>query len=433
MAIFSTKSHRIAFPSSMEPLKDKNFALFWAGAFLSNIGFWIQSVGQGWQVLQMTNSALLLGLVTFSATLPNIVLSLFGGVIADRLNRRWLLVFTQTAYMTVALLLGIFTTLRIITVWQIILFALINGVFSSIGFPAWQTFIGELVQPEQLRQGIALNSTQFNLSRVIGPAIGGLSVGIFGIAGSYYLNALSYLAVIFPLLILHTIKKQRVSEQQSMWRGLRDGLGYVRQRPTLQRVLLLQFFIAFLVIPYVTLLPIFAGDIFHIGAAGLGLLNAAAGVGALTGAMVLVVLSQRLKRSVRVLVTLCLAGGLACVSFALSKDIQVSLLLLLIMGACTVIASTFTNSTVQSMTPEHMRGRVLSIWVMLTFGIAPFGNFVAGWVAQSLGAPLTLAIGGMLCAVGGLAVALIQSLKSPRDHVTMPHVFAETKVVRKAS
>ena len=404
-------------PSALEPLKDKNFALFWSGAFLSSIGFWIQTVGQGWQVLQLTNSALLLGLVVFAATLPNIVLSLFGGVIADRFNRRWLLVITQTAYMTTATLLGVLTTLHVITVWQIIALALVNGTFSSVGFPAWQTFIGELVQPEQLRQGIALNSMQFNLSRVVGPAIGGISVGIFGIAGSYYLNALSYLAVLFPLFILHTVRKQQLSEQKSMWRGLGEGLRYVSQRPVLQMILLLQFLIAFFVFPYVTLLPIFAGNIFRIGATGLGLLNAAAGTGALIGALLVVMLTKRMHHSVRMLALLCMIGGGACIAFALSRSLQPSLLLLVITGSCTVMSMTITNTTVQSMTPENKRARVLSIWVMLTFGIAPLGNLVAGWVAQAIGAPSTLASGGLLCVVGGLTVALFYLQRAIRGQL----------------
>ena len=158
----------------------RDFSIFWVGAFLSSIGFWVQAVGQGWQVLQLTNSALLLGFVGFAATLPNIVLSLFGGVVADRFNRRHLLLLTQTIYMCTATLLGVLTSLHIIAVWQIILIALTNGTFSTIGWPAWQAFIGELVEPHELKQGIALNSTQFNLSRVVGPAIGGFSIAMVG-------------------------------------------------------------------------------------------------------------------------------------------------------------------------------------------------------------------------------------------------------------
>ncbi|MGI9057966.1 MAG: MFS transporter [Ktedonobacteraceae bacterium] len=428
------KKRHVSLPVSLHPFKDKNFVLFWSGAFLSSIGFWIQTVGQGWQVLQLTNSALLLGMVVFAATLPNIVLSLFGGVVADRFNRRWLLVGTQVVYMSTAIILGVLTTLHIITVWQIILMALINGTFSSVGFPAWQAFVGDLVQPAQLKQGIALNSMQFNLSRVVGPAIGGLSIGVFGLAGSYYLNALSYLAVIIPLLLMHTLRHERKEQQQGMWRGLREGLSYARQRPLLQMALLLQFTIAFLVFPYVTLLPIFARDIFHIGATGLGLLNAAAGTGALLGAILVVAISQRLTNGLRLLMGLCIVGGATCLAFALSHSQDASLLLLILLGSCTVMTMTITNTFLQSMTPEHMRGRVLSLWVMVAFGFAPFGNLVAGWIAQSLGAPMTLALGGSLCAVIALFIVVLQWLYHRQSkNIAPPLAVQEVVRVRKAS
>ena len=410
-----TKHKSLTLPASLHPLATRDFGIFWVGAFLSSIGFWVQTVGQGWQVLQLTNSALLLGFVGFAATLPNVVLSLFGGVVADRFNRRHLLLLTQTVYMCTSALLGVLTSLHIIAVWQIILMALINGTFSTIGWPAWQTFIGELVEPHELKQGIALNSTQFNLSRVIGPAIGGFSIAMVGIAGNYYLNSLSYLAVIIPLLFIrpqhmHVLKMK----QQSMWRDLGVGLSYTRKLPILQLVLLLQFLIGFLVFPYTTLLPIFARDIFHSGATGLGILNAAAGAGALLGAVLVVLFSQRMERSLRILISLCAVGGVTCLAFALSHNLQVALLLLILLGSCTVASTTVTNTTVQITTPEEMRGRVLSIWVLVNFGLAPFGTLVAGWVAQSVGAPLTLAIGGTLCAsVTGL-VALLQ-----RRHAVM--------------
>ncbi|HLI06923.1 MAG TPA: MFS transporter [Ktedonobacteraceae bacterium] len=397
-------------PASLHPLTERDFGIFWVGAFLSNIGFWVQAVGQGWQVLQLTNSALLLGLVGFAATLPNIVLSLFGGVVADRFNRRRLLFVTQTVYMSTAALLGILTSLHVISVWLIIVLALVNGTFSSVGFPAWQAFIGELVGPEELKQGIALNSTQFNLSRVVGPAIGGFSVAIFGIAGNYYLNALSYLAVLIPLLFIHPsfTHAHVIEKREGIWRGLSVGLRYVREQPLLRLALLLQFLIAFLVYPYTTLLPIFAGNIFRVGAQGLGVLNAAAGIGALSGALLLVLFSQRLERNLRVLTLVCVVGGSTCLLFALSRNLEASLLLLILLGSCAVASSTLTNMTVQIMTPEEMRGRVLSVWVLINFGLAPFGTLVGGWAAQSIGAPLALAAGGAICACGASAVALFQ-------------------------
>ncbi|MFL5624482.1 MAG: MFS transporter [Ktedonobacteraceae bacterium] len=410
--ISSVRRH-IVFPTSLQPLKEKNFGVFLFGSFLSSIGFWVQSVGQSWQVLQMTNSAFLLGLVGFAALLPNIVLSLFGGVIADRVNRRPLLIGTQIIFMSTAAVLGIFTTLHIITVWQIILMALINGTFNTVGFPAWQAFIGDLLELEQLKQGIALNSMQFNLSRVIGPALGGFSIGIFGIAGSYYLNAISYVAVIIPLILIHPMRKRYISRQQGMWQDLREGLSYVKKRPSLQVILLLQFMIAFLVFPYTILLPIFARDIFHIGAPGLGVLNSASGVGALLGAILLVILSQRLERGKFLLVLLCVIGGFASLAFAMVNILNVAILILIALGACTVMSMTSTNTALQILTPEEMRGRILSIWVMTALGLAPFGNLLAGWVAQSLGAPSTLAIGGSLCAAGALFIAVINKGRRP--------------------
>lgn len=391
-------------PASLHPLIEKQFGLFWSGAFLSSIGFWIQTVGQGWQVLQLTNSALLLGLVAFAATLPNIVLSLLGGAIADRFNRRWLLLGTQTVYMCTAALLGILTTLHVITVWQIIVLALINGTFSSVGFPAWQAFIGDLVPANELRQGIALNSMQFNLSRVVGPAIGGISIGIFGIAGSYYLNAVSYIAVILPLLLIRPVISKRLHAPRTIWRGLSEGVTYVIHQPLLQIILLLQFAMSFLVFPYTTLLPIFARDIFHVGATGLGVMNALSGIGAMIGTLLFVLASTRLKRGGRLLIILCIAAGLTSLFFAYAPNVRIALLLLVVMGSCTVVSMTVTNTALQAMAPEEIRGRVISIYVMITFGLAPLGSLVAGWVAQSIGASATLAIGGSLCALSALAV-----------------------------
>lgn len=369
-------------PAAFHPLTEKDFAALWVGAFLSNIGFWIQNVAQGWQVLQLTNSALLLGLVTFIGTVPSLLLSLFGGVIADKFDRRRLLIIAQSVYMCTALLPGVLTTLGVIQVWHIVLVALINGIFSSVSFPAWQTFITDLVQDGDLKQGIALNSMQFNLSRVIGPAIGGISIGIFGLAGSYYLNGLSYIAVIVPLILMHPVTKQRRARTElvalSMKDNLVQGLIYLRNRPMLLVLLGLQLMIAFCVTPYLTLLPLFAADIFRSGPTGLGVMNAVAGVGALLGAVLLVLLMGRLRQPVQALFLLCVVGGVASVLFALMPDQQLALPLLVALGASTVMSNTVTNTTLQSATPVELRARVISIWIMITFGIAPFGSLVAG-------------------------------------------------------
>ena len=415
-------------PAAFHPLTEKNFAALWVGAFLSNIGFWIQNVAQGWQVLQLTNSALLLGLVTFIGTVPSLLFSLFGGVIADKFDRRRLLIISQSVYMCTALLPGILTTLGVIQVWHIVLMALINGIFSSVSFPAWQTFITDLVEDGELKQGIALNSMQFNLSRVIGPAIGGLSIGIFGIAGSYYLNALSYVAVIVPLVVMRPAQKPRkwlaVSEAQGMKENLVQGLLYLKDRPVLLVLLGLQLMIAFCVTPYITLLPIFAANIFRSGATGLGVMNAVAGVGALLGAVLLVLLTGRLRQPVQTLFLFCVAGGAASVIFAFMPNQQLALPLLIVLGASTVMSNTVTNTTLQSATPVELRARVISIWIMITFGIAPFGSLVAGAVAQAAGAQPTIMLGGVICIVVAAALVVNWVKSAPllrRDKISAKH------------
>jgi MFS family permease len=405
-----SESRPHSFTSSFHPLTQKNFALFWGGAFISSLGFWIQSIGQGWQVLQLTNSALLLGLVIFASTVPNIVFSMFGGVIADRFNRRRLLLCTQTLFLLIAFSQGLLTTLHIITVWHIIVMALASGIVNTVGIPAWQAFIGDLLPPKELKQGIALNSVQFNMSRVVGPAVGGLSVGLLGIAGSYYLNAASYVAVIIPLLLMRPLFRRQTNKELSLWSSLGDGLKCVRRHPSLQILLLLQLVIAFLVFPYQTLLPIFADRIFHIGATGLGILNSAAGIGAMIGSVLIVMLVQRIRSGYRMLLLLCCVGGGACVAFALTEDMGFSLALLLLLGICTVVSTTLTNTSVQTAVPEEMRARVLSIWVLVVFGLAPFGNLCAGWVAQAIGAPLTLEVSGVLCILSALLVVGVRKM-----------------------
>lgn len=403
----SLKKRSRILSSTLHPLAQKNFSIFWAGAFLSSIGFWIQTVGQGWQVLQLTHSALLLGLVTLAATLPNLVFSLFGGVLVDRWDRRTVLFCTQAIYMVTALLLGMLTTLHIIVVWEILVAALINGMVSALGLPAWQTFVTDLVPPKELRQGVALDFMQFNLSRAVGPAIGGILVGIVGIAGSYYLNSISYIAVLLSLLLIHADHKQLVAKRQSVWQGLGEGISYVRQHLALQLALLLQFLLGFLVFPFATLLPVFAASIFHVGAQGLGVLNAVTGIGALTGALLFLLMSHRLQRTLRLMIILCIIGGGACVAFAFASNLLFALPALVVLGVCSVLPLVVTNTAIQVMTPEGMRGRVLSIRILITFGFAPFGNLLIGWVAQNIGAQLTLALSGGLCLLVTAMVAVL--------------------------
>jgi predicted MFS family arabinose efflux permease len=204
--------------------------------------------------------------------------------------------------------------------------------------------------------------------------------------------------------------RRQTNKELSLWSSLGDGLKCVRRHPSLQILLLLQLVIAFLVFPYQTLLPIFADRIFHIGATGLGILNSAAGIGAMIGSVLIVMLVQRIRSGYRMLLLLCCVGGGACVAFALTEDMGFSLALLLLLGICTVVSTTLTNTSVQTAVPEEMRARVLSIWVLVVFGLAPFGNLCAGWVAQAIGAPLTLEVSGVLCILSALLIVGVRKM-----------------------
>jgi MFS family permease len=409
MAIQQTSKRSILHvPHALQPLTEKYFGIFWAGALISSMGYWIQNVAQGWQVLQLTHSALLLGLVSFIGTIPNLFLLLFGGVIVDRFNRRFLVITAEGTYMLLAFFQGLLTTLHIITVWHIILMAFIAGIFNAVGFPAWQAFISDLLQEHELKQGLTLNSMQWNISRVIGPVIGALSVGIFGIAGSYYLNALSYAAVVVPLFFMHPPSKEHLQAgAQKTWQNVKNGLAYVRERPLIQILMGLQLAMNFLLLPYLTLLPIFAGNVFHTGSTGLGIMNAAAGIGALLGTLLLLAVMARLKHITRAMLWFCVPGGIAGLLLEWTHQQTFALPLLIALGASTVMASIAINTYIQATTPEYIRGRVISILALIIFGIAPFGTLLAGSVAQVVGAPLTMAGGGLLALLVSLTLVYI--------------------------
>jgi MFS family permease len=220
---------------------------------------------------------------------------------------------------------------------------------------------------------------------------------------------------LLSLLLIRANHKQLVAKRQSVWQGLGEGIAYVRQHVALQLALLLQFVLAFLVFPFATLLPIFAANIFRIGAPGLGVLNAVTGIGALTGALLFLLMSHRLQRTLRLMIILCIVGGTACVAFAFAYSMILALPALVILGVCSVLPLVVTNTAIQVMTPEGMRGRILSIRILITFGLAPFGNLLVGWMAQSIGAQMTLALSGVLCLLVTAAVAVLHI----RQHIEL--------------
>jgi len=387
-------------------LRNRNYRLFWTGSFLSNIGTWMQSVAQGWLVLQLSNSPFWLGFVGVAGSLPVLVFSLIGGVVADLFDRRRLLLLTQTGLMLLALGLGTLTELRIVTVGHIVTIALFSGVMTALTLPTYQAIVRDLVGPEDLMNAIALNSIQFNLSRVIGPTLAGFAVGAIGVAGCFYLNAVSFLALIFALRRIRLPQMSAPPKTNSLWEGFLEGVAYVRAQGRILRLLAIVAAISLFGLPYITLLPVFARDILHCGATGLGYLMAASGLGAVLGAVVLARLGDFRSKG-----TLAVLGGitfgLSTFGFALSRTFGLSLFFLFVDGWAMVSSAAVVNTLLQTHVSSHVRGRVMSLYTLSFMGLMPVGNLMMGSLAEWIGAPWALAIGGLIIAafVVGLAAS----------------------------
>ena len=363
----------------------------------------MQSTALGWLVLQLTNSAGLLGLVSAIATAPVLLLSLYAGVLADRVDRRALLSGSQAAQGLFAALLAVLTMAHAIQYWQIALLAFLAGVAQAIGSPAFQAIVPAIVGREAVGNAIALNSAQFNLSRVIGPVVAGVTIGLVGEATSFWLNAVSFGAVVWVLTRIRLPSDAAFERvERSMWGHLVDGLQYVRGQRLLLVLLILAAVPTTLVLPYLTLLPVFAADVLAIGAPGLGLLTAAMGTGALAGALSVAILRPGGGDG-----RLMLAGLgvllVAVAAFAVSTSVPLSCLALAGAGAAQVWYFTSANTLVQLLAPGRLRGRILSLYVLTSWGMTPIGSLWAGALAQALGAPFALVAG---CAVAAVCVGI---------------------------
>lgn len=396
-------------PKVFRALYNPNYRVFWVGSLLSNIGSWMQTVAQGWLVLQLTNSAFLLGMVGFTGMFPVLVFSLVGGVYADRFDRRRLLVATQTVLMVLALILGVLVSTGAITVWHVLVLSLLSGIANALSMPAYQAMVQDLVGRDDLMNAIALNSVQFNLSRVIGPAAAGVALGRIGIAGCFYLNAVSFLAVILALLRIrfpHYVPTQ--SPPRSVAKSVIEGMQYVWENRIILYLLTIVAAMSLWGMPYMTLLPIFARDVLHRGAAELGYLMSSSGIGAVMGALVLARLGDFSFKG-----KMAIAGGLmfalSVFGFALSRSYYLSLGFLLMAGWSLVSCVAVINTLIQKLVPGHVRGRVMSMYALAFLGLMPIGNLIAGTLAELLGAPAGLAIGGVLIASTVFYVITVRS------------------------
>lgn len=390
-------------PRTFRALRHRNFRLYWFGQLLSLTGTWMQNVAQGWLVYRLTDSPFALGLVGFVGSLPILLFSLFGGVIADRFHKRNLLLITQTAAMLQALTLATLTVTGLIQVWQIIVLALLLGTVHALDTPARQSFVIELVGKEDLMNAIALNSSVFNATRIIGPAIAGVLISLIGEAGAFYMNGASFLATIAALLLMR-VEAVNHSDGETVWRNLIEGLRYIKKTPIVRTLLSLIAVSSLFGMSYVALMPVFARDILQVGPTGLGFLTAAIGGGALAGALTLASLGNFQHKGLLLSIGNLLFPAMLFL-FALSRSFAPSLLFLMGAGWGLITQNALTNTLLQTSVPDHLRGRVMSAYALMFLGMMPIGNLLSGTMAEHLGAPVAVMLGAGI--VGGYALWIL--------------------------
>ena len=384
-------------------LKVKNFRVYWFGMFVSLIGTWIQIVAQSWLVFQLTNSAFLLGVVGFLSSIPVFLLSLFGGVLADRLNKRNILIATQSAFMLLAFLLAALTQMKLVTPYQIMFIVLLNGVVMAFDAPSRQAMVVELVGKDYLFNAIALNSIAFNSSRIIGPALAGVLVATIGMSGCFYINGISFLPLIIALFFIRVNRYTASDKNNTVWRDLKEGLIFIRNNRLNLVLITMTGVVSLFGIAYVIFMPIFANDILKVGVQGLAMLMSSAGLGALLAALLLARLGD-FKYKGKLLVLASFIFSLSLVLFSLSKIYLLSLIALLFIGGSSITAIALINTILQTKVPNEFMGRVMGVYMLTFFGILPFGNLIAGSLAEALGISFTIMLSGIIC---GLFFAII--------------------------
>jgi len=390
-----------ALPATLRALRHRNFQLFFSGQLISLIGTWMQTVAQAWLVYRLTGSSLLLGSVGFASQFPVFLVAPLGGIVADRYDKQRVVIGTQTVSMILAFILSLLTLTGAIQVWHIFVLAASLGVVNAFDIPGRQAFLVDMVGKDDLMNAIALNSSMFNGARIIGPAIAGILVARIGEGWCFCANAISYIAVIAGLMCMR-VQHRPQRKDASPIAHLLEGFRFVRHTRPIRAILLLLGLISLVAMPYTVLMPIFADKILHGGARGLGILMGATGVGALLGALTLAA-----KRGVyglgRWVAIACGGFGVSLILFAFSQRFWLSAALLLPVGFCMMLQMSSSNTLIQSMVPDELRGRVMAVYSMMFMGMAPFGAFLGGALADKLGAPITVSMGAVAC-IGGAAI-----------------------------
>jgi MFS family permease len=407
-------------PVALRALAHRNFRLFVAGQLTSLVGTWMQMVAQGWLVYRLTGSSLQLGLIGFTSQIPVFLLSTAGGVIADRWPRRRVLIVTQSAMMGLAFVLAALTMGGAVRMWHVFVLAFLLGAANAIDMPTRQAFVIEMVGKADLFNAIALNSSMVNGARLVGPAVSGLLVAAVGEGWCFLLNGLSFLAVIAGLAMMRLPPAARQAVTGGVVSRVMEGFRYVAKTPPIRALLLLLGSVSLMGMPYTVLGPVIAEKILHGGPSAYGLLMSAAGVGSLAGAAALA--TRRTTRGLLRSTPTAAAGfGLALILFSLSRDLWLSVALLVPAGFCMMVQMASANTLIQSMVPDRLRGRVMAVYAMMFLGMTPFGSLLAGLLAHPLGAPATVAIGGTICIIAAAVFAWRLPGFRPLAHALLEH------------
>jgi MFS family permease len=402
-------------------LRHHNFQLFFAGQSISLIGTWMTRLATTWLVYRLTHSALLLGIVTFAGQIVSFALGPFAGVWVERLNRRKLLIWTQAAAAIQSLAMAALTLAHVITLWEIIVLTALQGLINAFDMPARQSFLIQMIEDRNdLGNAIAINSSMVNGARLIGPAIAGLLIGAVGEGWCFLIDGVSYFAVIASLLMMRIKLLDVRRSASSMLEQVREGWDYVRTFRPIRTILLLFSLLCVMGYPFAVLLPVYVVQVLHGGAATLGWLSGASGIGALVSAI-----SLALRKSIvgltRMLQIAAAMLGAALVLFGLSRTLWVSLVLMAFVGFGLMQSAAVSNTIVQSLVPEDKRARVMSYYTMAFFGAAPFGSLLAGALAHRMGAPNTLIFTGASCLLGSLWF----TLELPKIRAVMRPIYRE--------
>ncbi len=383
---------RVTFPA----LRHRNFRLFLGGQFVSLCGTWMQSVAYGWLVLEVTNSAFMVGLVAMLGSLPILLFTLYGGILADRVNKHRVIIGLQAGMMCEALALGVLTATGQITVHWIIGLAIFFGLLTAFEVPARQAFMAEMVGRAELMNAIALNSTGFNAARVLGPAVAGGLLAAFGPAACFFANAASYVAVLVSLLRMRPSEQVRPSVPVDLVTSFREGFAYVVRERWPRALMILTATFSVFGYPFMTMLPVYARNVLHVGAGGYGAVVASVGVGAAAGALFLAGFG-RPRRQARVALGAAGLFGLVLAASALAPHVGSALALFTLCGLTMALHGIAANTLLQRDAPDHLRGRLMGFYSFAVLGLAPVGALQVGWISEHASVRVAFAIGGGVC------------------------------------